>query len=264
MAISHQVSGSSGTRLKVLQRTKEVCAEAFRLISSDDARSEGFFRSSKPVLDENLVKKIISRKGVQQTPAGIYLLDDTLVRPPNPKLLEAISDAPPLVLCAYLEVLKVEHLLALHNPSFSVNSGIAYKTREYDSPDFFKVVNVYVEGITTDDTGVRIYRFSLTPIDTPLGILLGGQFDARELTIAEFRNLFEGGGAPRGRSLIDYDKINKSGSTLVSELHARIISEYPEGNYELTRISLNLLAEFESMLNSGIKHLEVEKLERSS
>ena len=43
---------------KALQKTKEVCAEAFRLISSEDARREGFFGCTEPIIETVIIERL--------------------------------------------------------------------------------------------------------------------------------------------------------------------------------------------------------------
>ena len=61
-------------------------------------------------------------------------------------------------------------------------------------------------------------------------------------------------------TIIDDQKINgDNGWTSHSDVAAvymAILREYPKNNHELSRIALNLLAEFEMMLDSAIRHFE--------
>lgn len=219
-----QLSVNPAIARKVLEKTKVVCQEAFRLISSEDARREGFFRKAGPLTE--------SFPHLRQVP----------------KIAEMTGDG--------VSIIDTGHSLCMFNSHFSVNASMTYIERWDNEIELF-LAPIYLEGIIANGEIVKGFRFELTYEDMQLGILLRGQFDAREIPMQEFIRKQEDD-KPKGKSLIDYDRVNKSGSTLISEIYARILRLYPENNYEIARIALNLLAEFEAMLNSAIRHFEKE------
>ncbi len=213
---------------QILQRTKTVCCDAFKYIASEDARREGFFRNAEP-----LTEKFPSLHAGQQLVRidGICTPDGTGVLDPG--------DA-----------------IYLFNRHFSVNARIDYG----DFRGEITPKRIYLEGIMHEGEMIRGFRFEFDPQITAFGILLRAQFDAREMSAEYFTHRSDK--PDQERSLIDYDKINRPeserkrfGNRLVGDIYGDILRYHPENNYELARIALNLLAEFEAMLDSAIRHL---------
>ena len=208
--------------LRVLKRTKEGCGEAFRLISSDTARTEGFFRRGKPMIE---VLPALKRHvdSATWTDDGVGMISSP------------------------------SRIVLLHR-SFSVIANLRYSGRCLDFAT--EILRIYASGMVFDEQRVRKYGFELERIGGGRYLVLNAKFSAMEMGYREAMWLPLLG---RGKELIDHIKVNGGQNPrLISDVYAALVRLYPENNYEMARIALNLLAEFEGMLELAIKHLERE------
>lgn len=216
--------------MQVLQKTKTTCREAFGLISSDDARKEGFFRRAKPEVESFWVLEHMKGKS-EKTREGVYVA-----------LEDERSGLP---------------WLELYNESFSIKVEIFFSTIEQTdrySPPPLSPSLLRIYGLSSlQERQIEMCDWDIKPIKTDFGDLLYARF-------LRYRSeLMRVQGSPFnnhqvGENLVPELPIGKF--EVIQEIFAKIIKYYWKDNYEMAKVALNLLAEFEAMLDSVIKHFE--------
>ena len=225
---TRQASGSVAAE-RALSKARAACGEAFRLICSDDARREGFFRKASPLVETfPYLNKI--KEASTKTDAEAYLLPHGGLDKHSRYLLRP----------------QLNNLL-VHNEPFSVRATIYY----YEAPG---------EGLQLDSIdliGIRPkgeQRIDSYWIGLEFRTWLAGHFYGNSYFIGwtgdfMFFDPFD---------LVVYypQSITPKHVPLqglpLQESYGQLVSMYPENDYEIPRIALNLLAEFEAMLGGPV------------
>ncbi|MBI5159716.1 hypothetical protein HY992_06375 [Candidatus Micrarchaeota archaeon] len=242
MAVQQPVCVSRAGILQVLERTSEVCRPAFALISSDDARREGFFQRANLEVDKFEALRDVKQKG-EKTREGVHL-----------KLEDDRSAFP---------------WLELYNKRFSVKAEVFFWTTQLPQrdeqgagrlmPPFYpQLVRVYGIACMKEPAEpskrreTELCACHISPVSTSFGGFLEGLFkrfqsDILPVQLSPFNNIPE---LKNLAPLLPGDLEDLTGA------FTRLMRLHSENNHELARMSLNLLAEFEAMLASALAHLD--------
>ncbi|GEM_PF-1404212 len=219
----------SGSPERVLSKARAACGEAFRLICSDDARREGFFREARPLVEAfPYLSKI--KEASTKTDAKAYLL-------PQGGLNKRSR---------FLSRPQLNNLL-MHNEPFSVRATIYYYETLGEGLQLDSIVLIGIQS-----KGEQRIDSYWTSID--FGTWLAGCFYGNSYFIGwtgdfMFFDPFDlAGYSPQSRT----PKHVPLPELPLQESYGQLVSAYPENDYEIPRIALNLLAEFEAMLGGPV------------
>ncbi|MDO8554396.1 MAG: hypothetical protein Q7S22_06310 [Candidatus Micrarchaeota archaeon] len=223
------ISTYPANTLRVLQKNKEVCGEAFRLICSDDARREGFFRRVGPLTEKSHFLREV-QKSCEITTDGVNL---------------QLNGG----------------WLVIYNNLFSIRVSIFLGFSDPVAISDSCLFPIQLEGLRLEDELVRKYIFFLRPKTCNFGDYLEARSGVWEAeSVSHWKAVVANGMLDPfvsvSHEIESYSGLNSEPTRFIQEVYGVIFRFYKGNNYEMARIALNLLAEFEAMLDSAIKHFE--------
>jgi len=269
---------------KVLEKARRNCEEAFRLISCEDARKEGFFRKAGSLMEVASNLEHVQEMS-QRTDAGVYIC----------RYEQCVIDKRNEALLVYNDLLTIRARIW-----FKEIGGEIVLSRSILDP-------IDLQGMIRENETVDRYKLELDSRDNWLGNFVEARFNATHIQIADILKSVARAENPwlvyesedkvivkivdeymrlTGKSReelietfasasheyeepFDYCGVDRDltghtrflGHGLISEMFRTVMREYPENNHQMARVAINLLAEFEAMLDSAIKHCQKQAIE---